>query len=135
MDDFHLLEMINNMDVDIRSWFESLINPISSIDRVANSVISSNSLQSVVVIWIPSILSSVLITLPVAHLFGVETNNVGFYIPIFIIELMFSALAAFTIHIILKLQKLKSVFTLTFTLYTINVIYLLIATFFTIPGL
>lgn len=102
------------------TWLRCAAHPI----RTLNIILSDEqvNLDKVVEIWIPSLLVSIVVSLPVLKLFGIEWNNVGYHLSQCLVAFAALAIEAFITHLFLLMFGLRSNFLSTLLMYSIPVV-------------
>jgi len=106
------------------AWGECLIHPLRSVGKITASVERDRRIgRPLLLIWLPSVICTILIQVPITHSFGIEWNNVGFHAFSLTLYLISLVAGSVLMHISMRLFKLRSILPETLSLYTITAIY------------
>jgi hypothetical protein len=108
----------------IFAWVEYALHPIDSTEALLRQRSDTVFSQPVVEIWATSAVIFMLITMPVAYLFGISLKDADFFAVWQALILIFHALVALIVHAMLLAFRQRSDLTEIVKMYTITIVYI-----------
>lgn len=101
-----------------RAWLKCVVGPIGVLNDMLPRANDERHISEATKIWIPSILVSLIVSLPVLNSYGIKWDNLGYHLFNWLVTILNLLMASFLIHWFLICFKLKSEFVRTFVIVT-----------------
>ncbi len=128
------LEIIQQSYNAVFLWAEFAFSPVQGAADLLAAADSKELRQNTAKIWIVSITLSIILILPVLHIFDIGWQNVDFLLSYVTILLIMHIFAVYTIHFGLWTFNLKSNIVETSAIYTIMFVYLPLVSLASLPN-
>jgi hypothetical protein len=116
-------------------WLQCVVRPVPMLNRVLLETTDEKRLSAAQKVWVPSLIISLIVSFPVLKVYGIEWDEVGYHVCIWMITIVNYVATAFIVHQFLLALKLKTEFVPTLVIYTIILgTYAPVFTLLTIPS-
>lgn len=100
------------------AWLKSVIGPISVLNETLPRINDERQISEATRTWVPSILVSIIVSLPMLSSYGIKWDNLGYHLFYWLTTILNLVVGAFLFHWLLIWFKLKSEFVRTFVILT-----------------
>lgn len=117
-------------------WFRALRHPWSVAAHLLAGDAAPDRIGRAIGFWFSAFFLSIIVSLPIYTMYGLKLENLSFQLCAVLAEYLILLLASAAFHYALRLYRIESVFSETFTLYTVVTAALgPIITFLALPAL